>query len=380
MDFSLSEEQRLLQESVDRFIERDYAFAARRKLVESEEGFGRENWATFAELGWLAVTLPEAHGGLGGTPIETMFLMEAFGRGLVVEPYLATVILGGGLLAFGGGEAQQSELLPQLAEGKLMLAFAYAEPQSRFNLADVETTAKKQKGGYVLSGRKSVVLHAPSADKIIVSARTAGKARDTGGISLFLVDKGTKGLSLRPYPTVDGLRAAEVSLDKVSVGADAVLGEPDAALPVIERVADHAIAALCAEAVGAMRELVTRTQEYLKTREQFGQKLSSFQVLQHRMVDMFMAQELSKSSTYMAAMTVTDEDSAVRARGASSAKAQIGQAGKFVGQQAIHLHGGMGMTDELPIGHYFKRLTMIDVMFGNADFHLKRFADLGDGR
>ncbi len=377
MEFNLSDEQKLLRDSLDRFIEREYTFDKRRQFAESEAGFSRDIWAKFAELGWLGVGIDEADGGYGGTAVDTMIIMEGFGRGLVVEPYLSTVVMGANFLKFGGTASQRKAILPALVEGKQMLAFAYFEPQARFNLADVETAAKKDGGGYVLNGMKGVVFHAASADRLIVSARTSGKPRDERGITLFLVERSAKGVSLREYATQDGLRAAELTLDKVTVGAEAVLGKLGGGLELMERVADITIAALAAEAVGAMKAMLAQTQEFLKTREQFGTPLSKFQVLQHMSVDMFMASELSKSMSTMAAMNVGDKDAKARARAASAAKVQIGRAGKFVGQTAVQLHGGMGMTDELPIGHYFKRLSMIDTMFGNADFHLKRFIALG---
>lgn len=376
-DFSLSDEQKLLKDSAERFIERDYSFAARQELAASEHGFSRENWATFAELGWLAVALPEAYGGLGGSLLDVAVLMEAFGRGLVVEPYVPAVVLSGGLVALAGDEKQKKALLPPLAEGGLLLAFAHGEPQSRFNLADVETTAKETKSGYVLEGRKSVVFNAAAADRIIVSARTSGAARERNGITLFLVDRQAEGVALRPYATQDGRRAAEVVLAGVQVGGDDVLGAIGGGLPLVERVVDDAIVAVAAEAVGAMDALIAATREYLKARQQFGVPIGDFQVLQHRVVDMFMACELSRALTHRAAASHADASAVARARAASALKVQIGKAGKLVGQAAVQLHGGMGMTDELSVGHYFKRLAMIDALYGNADHHLERFTALG---
>lgn len=376
MDFSLSEEQQLLKDSVDRFVREEYELDTRRKLVASDEGFSRDNWAKMAELGWLAVALPEEHGGIGGGPVETMVIMEGFGTGLVVEPYLSSVVLGGNFLVEGGSQAQQSELLPKLATGELMLAFAYAERQSRFDLHDVEFKAEKNGSGYTLSGHKGVVFNAATADKIIVSARTSGSSRDEKGVTLFLVDADAAGLSRRDYPTVDGLRASELTFENVSVGADAVIGEADNAMPLINSVVGKAIAALSAEAVGCMKVLQETTNEYLKTRVQFGVPLSKFQVLQHRMVDMFMEYEQARSMCYMVTLKCEDEDAVERAKAVHAAKVQIGRSGRFVGQQSVQLHGGMGMTDELHVGHYFKRLTMIDTMFGNKDYHLKRYSQL----
>jgi alkylation response protein AidB-like acyl-CoA dehydrogenase len=377
MDFTLSDEQKLLQDSVGRFVERDYTFDTRQKLAASEDGFSRDIWAKFAELGWLALPLPEDHGGLGGSSFDVALLMEAFGGGLVLEPYVPSVILGGGLLASGGSEALCAELLPRLAEGGLMLAVAYAEPQSRFNLADVETRAEAKGGGYVLTGHKSVVFNGPAADRIVVSARTAGGPRDTDGITLFLLDPAADGVERRAYPTQDSLRAAELRLDGAEVSGDDVLGPVDGGLALLEAAVDRAITAVGAEAVGAMQALVGQTQEYLKNRKQFGVPIGSFQVLQHRMVDMFTEHETTRALAYRAAASVDTEDAKARAKAASALKVRVGRAGKFVGQQAVQLHGGMGMTDELPVGHYFKRLAMIDTMFGNADFHLTRFANLG---
>ncbi len=375
MDFTFSTEQKLLQDSVERFVQEAYQFEIRRKLVASDDGFSRDIWAKFADLGWLGMPLPEAYGGLDGTPVETMIVMEAFGRGLVAEPYIPTVVLGAGLVLAAGSEQQKQAILPAVANGEMMLAFAFAEPQSRFNLADIETTAEPADGGWLLEGRKSVVIGAPSADKIVLSARTGGASRDADGVSLFLLDADAAGLARRDYGTVDGLRASDLTLDGVKVGADALLGEAGQALAAIEEVADRAIAALCAEAVGGMQVLLDTTNEYLKTRKQFGVPIGKFQVLQHRMVDMFIEVEQSRSMTYMVTLKL-DEPADERKKAASGAKVQIGKGGKFVGAQAIQLHGGMGMTDELSVSHYYKRLLMIETLFGNTDHHLKRFASL----
>ena len=375
MDFSLSEEQQLLKDSLDRFVREAYDFEKRRKLITTDDGFSRDNWKQMAELGWLGVALPEEFGGIGGGPVETMLIMEAIGKGLIVEPYFASVVLGGNLLMLAGSDEQKRELLPKLAEGALMLAFGYTERQSRYDLHDVAFSAKKDGAGYVLSGHKGVVLNAASADKIIVSARTSGGQRDHQGITLFLVDAKADGLTRRDYPTVDGLRASELNFDNVKVGADAVLGEVDKALPLIEQVADHGIAALAAEAVGCMSVLVDTTNEYLKTRKQFGVPLSKFQVLQHRMVDCFMETEQARSMAYMVTLKLDGTTEAERRKAAAGAKVQIGKGGRFVGQESVQMHGGMGMTDELSVGHYFKRLTMINTMFGDHDYHLKRFSE-----
>lgn len=377
MDFEYSEDQQLLQDSVRRFVKNAYTFEQRRKIVESESGFLDENWRQFAELGWLGMPFPEDFGGYGGTPVETMIVMEAFGEGLVLEPYLPTVVLGGNSVMFGGSTAQKQDILPKVAEGKLKLALAFAERQSRYNLADVQVKAEKRGDGFVLNGMKGVVFGAPSADKLIVAARTAGGPRDEQGITLFLVDANASGVSVRGYPTADGLRAGEVTLDGVAVPADAVVGEVDAGLPLLERVIDHAIAAVAAEAVGVMKHLNEMTLDYIKTREQFGQPIGKFQVLQHRMVDMFIAHEEAKSMAMMAAMRVSDDDEVERKKAMSATKVQIGKSGRYVGQQSIQLHGGIGMTEEYPAGHYFKRLTMIDRSFGDVDYHLRRYSNLG---
>ncbi|WP_439815809.1 acyl-CoA dehydrogenase family protein [Zavarzinia sp. CC-PAN008] len=375
MDFTFSDEQKLLADSVERFIQDDYDFDSRRAVLKSEEGFSRKTWATFAELGWLAIPFSEEDGGLGGGAVETMIVQEAFGKGLVVEPYLSTVVLGGGFIRHGGTAAQKQALIPQIIEGKALLAFAQTEPTSRYALNDVSTKAEKSGSGWKLSGHKAVVLHAPSADKLIVTARTGGARTDEAGITLFLVDAKAAGVTRRDYPTVDGFRASEVTLDGVQVGAEDVIGEVDNGLPLIEQVVDEGIAAVVAEAVGAMKVLNDTTVEYLKTRVQFGQPIGKFQVLQHRAVDMFMNYEQSKSMSYMANLKLGEEAKA-RKKAISAAKVQIGKSGRFVGQQAVQLHGGMGMTDELNVGHYFKRLTMIDTQFGNIDHHLKRFGSL----
>jgi len=284
------------------------------------------------------------------------------------------VVLGAGLIARGASAALRQELLPQVAQGELLLAFAHVEPQARYHLADVACRAEPDGAGWRLSGRKSVVFHGASADRLIVSARSAGGTRERGGIGLFLVDPGAEDVSLRPYPTVDGGRAAELELDGVTVGPEALIGESEAALPLIERAVDDALVALAAEAAGIMDVMVAATRDFLKTREQFGVPIGSFQVLQHRVVEMFMACELSRALTLRAAAALADEPDGASAQAASAAKVQVGRAGRLVGQQAIQLHGGMGMTDELAIGHYFKRLAMIGQTFGDADFHLSRFA------
>jgi pimeloyl-CoA dehydrogenase small subunit len=303
--------------------------------------------------------------------------MEAFGRSLALEPYLSTVMLGGGLLRHGGSDAQRAEHLPAIGAGKRLFAFAHTERQSRYDLHDVATTARRDGSFYVIDGRKSVVLHGDSADAILVTARTAGARRDRGGIGLFLVDAKAPGLSRRGYPTQDGQRAAEIVLDNVRVEPHDVVGDPEQALPLVERVVDEAMAALAAESVGAMDEMLKLTVEYLKTRRQFGTTIGSFQVLQHRSTEMFIAIEQARSMAMLAAMMAQEPDADERARTIAAAKVQIGRSGRFVGQQAIQLHGGVGMTMEYKVGHLFKRVTMIDTLFGDADHHLARVAEAG---
>ena len=373
MDFILSDEQKLFQESVESFVAREYDDDKRRTLSESEDGFSRANWANFAELGWLSLGLDEAHGGLGGTALDSAVLMEGLGRALVVEPYLTSVVMGGALIELAGNDAQKSAHLPALGTGDLLLAFAFAEPRARYDLATTAITAKKASDGYILNGHKSVVLHAATADKIIVSARTAGEVNERDGISLFLLERTAPGLTLQAYPTIDGGRAAEV---KLAAAAGELLGEAGKAHAVIEAVIDRAIIALSAEAVGIMQTLIEMTRAYVDSRKQFGTPIGKFQVLQHQLVDMYMAHELSKALTYRAAAAIGTADAPARARAASAAKVQIGKAGRLIGQQAVQLHGGMGMTDELPLGKYFKRLTMIETLFGNTDHHRRRFASL----
>jgi pimeloyl-CoA dehydrogenase small subunit len=376
MDFNFTEEQTMIRDSLSRLIREKYDFDTRRSVVEGESGWRPDFWAQLAELGLLMAPFSEDDGGLGGGAIDAMVVMEEFGKGLVVEPYIPTVVCAGGFLKHGGSAAQKEEHLAGIMGGESVWAFAYAEPRGRYNLADLETTAKADGSGYILNGHKAVVIGAPWASKLIVSARTSGDRRDRGGISLFIVDKDAAGVTTRDYPTVDGRRASEVYFENVSLGADALIGDADGALPLIEQVVDEATAAVCAEAVGAMGVAHSQTVEYSRQRKQFGTAIGKFQVLQHRMVDMFMEHEQSKSLMFMAAMRM-DEGYGPEAQKAISAfKVQIGKSGKFVGQNAVQLHGGMGMTEELNIGHYFKRLTIIDTLFGNADFHLKRFGAL----
>ena len=340
--------------------------------MAEEAGWSRDNWARFAELGLLAVPFAEEDGGIGGGPVETMIVAEAFGRGLVVEPYLATIVLGGGVLRHAASAEQKAALVPQVVGGELTLALAQVERGSRYDLHHVETTARKDGDGWVIDGEKGIVLSGDAADKLIVVARTAGGTRDEDGIGLFLVDAKAPGVSRRGYPTQDGLRAAEIAFEKVK--AEAVLGDPAGGLPVLRRVADEAIAALCAEAVGLMDRMRDITVDYIKTRKQFGVPIGTFQALQHRASDMVVAIEQARSMACYATMMAASDDAAERAQAVSAAKVQIGRSGRFVGQQAIQLHGGIAMTMEYNVGHYFKRMTMIETLFGDADHHLAKVA------
>jgi pimeloyl-CoA dehydrogenase small subunit len=375
MDFSYTEEQTLLRNSVSKYLADNYKFDAWRKFTRDDLGRDPRHWKQFAELGLLAAPLPEEHGGLGGGPVDTQVIMEEFGKALVVEPYVPTVVIGGGFVKHGGSDAQKAEWLGKIAAGETIIAFAFAEPKGRYNLADLATTAKKQGGNYVLNGQKAVVIGAPWADTLVVTARTAGGQRDHDGVSVFLVDKKSKGITLRDYPTVDGLRASEVTFENVEVPAANLIGPADHALPLIEQVTDEAIAAICAEATGGMKVLVDATVEYSKTRKQFGVPIGKFQALQHRMVDMFVNYEQAVSITLMVTLKLGESETE-RAKAASAAKVTIGKSGRYVGQQSVQIHGGIGMTDELNVGHYFKRLTMIDALFGSTDHHLKRYASL----
>ena len=370
MDFELTEEQRLLRHSVERLFADHYAFEARKRYGQEPRGWSRDLWERYAELGLLGLPFDEEYGGSAGGPVETMIVMEQIGRALALEPYLATVVLGGGLLRLGGSETIRAELLPQIAGGELMLAFAHAERQARYDLADVATTARRDGAGFVLDGAKSLVLHGDSAEKFIVSARLSGGAAPATAWRCSSSMPPAPGVSVRGYGTVDGLRAAEVTLSNVRVDAAVAIGEPGAAFPLIERIADQAIAALSAEAVGAMAAMHETTVDYLKTRKQFGVTIGSFQALQHRAAEMLIAVEQARSMAMLATMMAAEDDARERRAAISAAKVQIGRSGRFVGQQAIQIHGGIGMTMEAKVGHYFKRVTTIDTLFGDADHHL----------
>jgi len=378
MDFEFSDEQRLLKDSVDGLIGKAYDdLGHRKKTAAAEPGFSEELWAKYAELGLLALPFSEEDGGFGAGTVETMIAMEAIGRGLALEPFFATVILGGNLIRLGGTAEQRGELIPQIADGSLRLAFAHTERQARYDLHDVATMARKTATGYVLEGDKSVVIHGDSAGKLIVSARTSGGHRDRAGITLFLVDANAPGISRRGFPTQDGLRGAAISLAGVEVPHSAVLGNVGEGLSLIEHVTDIAIAALCAEAVGAMGALHELTLEYVKTRKQFGVTIGSFQVMQHRAVDMFTALEQAKSMEYFAAMMADATDPAERGAALSAAKIQINNSARLIGQSAIQMHGGIGITMEYRAGHYFKRLTMIENLLGDTEYHMRRLDAAG---
>ena len=375
MDFNFSSEQEQLRDTVNRLIEREYEFNKQRHaIIHSAAGYSEKVWASMAEIGVLGIGIDEAHGGFGGNAIDTMIVMEALGRSLVVEPYLATVVLGANLIQLAGSDAQKSSLLPQIVAGNLKLAFAYSETGTRYDLKRIATVARKEGAGYVLNGEKIIVLHGNIADKIIVSVATAGALHDGQGMALFLVDAKTSGLNITGYRTIDNQRAANLHFDNVRVSADAMLGSSEDNLAIVEQVMDIATTALIAESVGAMEALQKSTLEYLKTRRQFGVPIGKFQALQHRMVDMLMYVEQSRSMAYLAAVKVQSNDVAERQRVVSAAKNAIGRYGRLIAQEAVQMHGGMGITDELSASHYFRRLTAIGATFGDADHHLSRFA------
>ncbi len=374
MNFDYNEEQQLLADSVKRFIGKDYDFESRKKLVASASGYGDSVWATLAEMGLLGLPVSPDYDGFGGGALDMMGVMESIGEGLVVEPFLATT-LGAQFVARGGTDAQKKAILPKVVEGTMKLAFAQTEKGARYNLAYVATKAKKSGAGYVIDGAKSVVVHGPAADKIVVSARTSGADTDRKGISLFLVDAKAPGVTMKSYRTLDELRAADIVLRNVTVPADALLGKEGEGLALIEEVVDYGTALVCAEAVGAIKSANDATLEYLKTRKQFGVPIGAFQALQHRMVDMVISYEQAKSMACLACDKVDSEkDPAERRRLVSAAKVRVSEACRHVSQESIQLHGGMGMTEEMKVSHTFRRLTMIAQQFGDVDHHLERFA------
>jgi pimeloyl-CoA dehydrogenase small subunit len=377
MDFDLSEEQRLLKESVDGLLSSSYDFDSRKKYMREKGGWSRAIWGKLAEQGLLGLPFSEQDGGFGAGSVETMIVMEALGKALLLEPYLATVVIGGGFLRRGGSAEQRAAHIPGIIDGSKTFAFAQLEKNSRYDLQDVTTTAKKKADGWVIDGEKFVVLNGESADTLIVTARSKGSRRDADGIGLFLVPADAKGVARKGYPTQDGLHAADIAFTGVEVAADAAIGDPERALPLIERVVDDARTAMCAEAVGAMDESLKTTVDYLKTRTQFGVPIGSFQTLQHRAADMFVAVEQARSMAMFATMATDFDNASERATAIAAAKVQVGKSAKFVGQQSIQLHGGIGMTQEARIGHYFKRLTMIENSFGDTDYHLRRVTSSG---
>ncbi|MDG1704944.1 MAG: acyl-CoA dehydrogenase family protein [Pseudomonadales bacterium] len=373
MNFDLSEEQQLLKDSVDRFVSDNYDLDTRQALSKNDAGFSDTYWQTMAELGWLGVTVPEAHGGFGGNQADTMVLMEAFGKGLVLEPFFASAVLGTRAIVAGASAELQNTLLPKLIAGECRLSLAYAEEQARFDLEDVVTRGTQNGDDFIITGQKSMVQHGGSADYLVVSTRTSGGQQDQQGISLFLVDTKSEGVSIQSFPTVDGQQASEVTFNDVRVSANHMLSDLDNGFGLLQDIAIDGILALAAEAVGAMEILYKDTVAYTQERQQFDQSLSDFQVLQHRMVDMFMEYEQCKSMLYRATLEVVQKGRDAM-RIVHALKYMVGKNGTFVGENAVQLHGGMGVTEELRIGHYFKRLLVIDAQFGNSDHHLSCFA------
>lgn len=379
MNFTLNEEQQMLADTVGRFVDAEYGFESRRKRLASlppdSPGFSEELWRQLADMGLFALNAPEAHGGIGGGPVETMIVMEALGRGLVVEPYVTTGVIAPRLLAAHGSEAQKDRFLNKIVAGTVRFALAVLEPQGRYDLHDVRTRAQRVGDGWRLDGAKSVVLHGDSADWFVVTARTRPGTTAAEGLTLFLVDAKAAGVSVQGFPTIDGQRCAELRLDAVAVESALVIGEVDQGLALAEWAIDQGLAALAAEAVGSMDRLTELTCDYIATRKQFGVAIGSFQVLQHRVADMRIAVEQTRALALMAAAHVNGSDRALRRRAVSAAKAMAGRNGRYVGQQATQLHGGMGMTDEMPCGHYFKRLTAIDMTWGNTEHHVELYGD-----
>ncbi|WFU62550.1 pimeloyl-CoA dehydrogenase small subunit [Bradyrhizobium brasilense] len=377
MEFNLSDEQRILKESVDGFLAAVYGFEQRHKYMKEKGGWSRAVWSRLAKQGLLGLPFLEIDGGFGAGPVETSIVMESLGRALVLEPYLPTVVIAGGFLRHGGSAAQKAIHIPSIVDGSRTFAFAQLEKHSDYELNDVTTAAERTADGWVIDGEKLIVMNGENADALMVTARTQGTRRDRTGIVLFLVPATAKGVSIKNYQTQDGLHAADIVLSRVEIGPEAAIGDPLNGLPLIERVVDEARAALCAEAVGLMDESLKMTVEYLKTRKQFGVTIGSFQSLQHRAADMLIALEQARSMSMFATMAVSFDDPTERAKSIAAAKVQIGRSGKFIGQQSIQLHGGIGMTMEARIGHYFKRLTMIEHAFGDANYHLRRVSESG---
>ena len=377
MDFSNTEEQQMLQGSVQKFVHKSYDFGTRSQIIASEKGFSQENWDLFAELGWLTVPFKEDDGGFGGSAVDLAVMMEEFGKAMLVEPFIATAVLSGGVISEQGSAEQKAELLPKIMEGKLQLACAYAEQGGRFNLANIKTSATVEDDTVVLNGSKTAVLNGSNAEILLVAARESGAATDSEGISVFMVDAASAGVSIQSFANMDGKKSAEISLKDVSVPVSQRLGASGSALQALQDSVDRATLAVSAEAVGAMESLLHKTVEYSKTRKQFGTAIGTFQALQHRMADMFIECQLARSIVIMAAMKLDGgEDALEKTKSVSAAKSRIGKAIQKVGQEAIQIHGGIGMTEELDVGHLFKSVTAAEIMFGNTDFHTQRFASL----
>lgn len=373
MDFNFTEEQQLLADTVQRLVREQYSFEARREILQSPAGWSRKVWGELASLGLTALNVPAAYGGLNASPVDTLLVMNQLGAGLLLEPFLGAAVLTPALLTRLHDEQAAADLLPAIASGERIVIVAHQEPQTRGELDHVATRAEKSGDGYVLDGHKSVIAHGNTADELLVTARVSGKTGDIDGISVFRVDPKAAGVTVKGYATLDGQQAADIELKKVQVAASDCIGPTGKAFPAIEAAHAIALSAICAEAVGIMKALNAATLEYTRSRKQFGQPIAKFQVLQHRMADMFLHSEQATSMSYLAAIKCLDPDAGERRRALSAAKVVIGQAGKFIGQQAVQLHGGMGITDELIVSHYFKRLTSIDLIFGDTDFHTQQF-------
>lgn len=374
MDLQYSPEQLQLRESVERFVREEYDFARRRKLTAADPGHDETCWKQYADFGWLAVPFKEEDGGIGGDATDVGLVMEGVGRGLLLEPYLANVVLAGGMLGALGNTAQKAQWLQPMMAGECKLSLAYSEPQSRYELAHCETRVEREGGQYLLSGRKSLVYGGGVADAFVVVVRTSGNAVDESGLTALLVPGGAEGLKVRRYATHDGTRAADLVLDRVPVPGSSLLGQEGGAYAALELVIDQAIAAVASEAVGAMGALVDATLDYLKTRQQFGRPIGTNQALQHRMVDMHIALDEARSMALYGALMLAEPDANARRKALSATKIEIDRTARLVGQEAVQLHGAMGVTEELAVGHYFKRLSMIGVSFGDAGWHLRRHA------
>jgi alkylation response protein AidB-like acyl-CoA dehydrogenase len=376
MDFNFTDEQQLLADTVKRFVREDYTFEKRRDILKTPEGWSRDVWRSLADLGLTALNVPEAHGGLNASPVDTMLVMNALGEGLVVEPFLGAAVLTPALITHLGDEKAAAELFEGIVSGERIVIVAHQEPRTRGEIQSVSTRAEKTGDGYVLDGTKAVIAHGGAADELLITARISGQPGDADGISVFRVDPKASGVSVKSYATIDGQHAADIELKRVKVAADRRIGAEGKAFAAIEAAHEIALTALCAEAVGIMKAMNATTLDYTRNRKQFGVPIAKFQVLQHRMADMFLHAEQATSMSYLAAIKCVDPDAGERKRALSAAKVVIGQAGRFVAQQAIQLHGGMGMTDELMVSHHFKRLTAIDLILGDTDFHLQKFIAL----